>query len=1190
MTQRCRLSIVFVLVSWIGFSLAAAAAPPERTSRNGGREIYIVELTGSPLALYRGGVPGLAPTHPRALGERRLDAGSPGSLRYVEHLLRQQSGTLAAVRAGIGREVAARRQYTRAFNGMALELTRQEADLIARMPGVRRVQPESRFRLQSDSGPTWIGAPGIWNGTQTGGLPGTKGEGVVIGIVDSGINMDHPSFADVGGDGYNHTNPRGAGNYVGWCNPSNPDYDPALVCNDKLIGVWNFSYWSDTPEDGNGHGTQLASVAAGNFTNAQLTGSLVRTISGAAPHANLIAYAACDEYGYCYTSDVVAAIDQAVADGVDVLNVSFAGGSSDPWTDSVALALLSAREAGAFVASAAGNNGTYYYGTISSPASSPWVLAVGASTHDRRFTSSFTGLSGGSTPPPTVSGLSWTTAVASAPVVKAGGTGNCGSSYPAGTFTGKIVACTVSYYDSGTSQVNVVKAAGGLGVVLVNSYTYSDDMQFPQAYGLPTVRLVDDASANTFLSWLGSGSGHMGRINATVAETGASYPDVVPSFSSRGPGTVGDVLRPDLLAPGVHILAASADEYGDYEVVYGTSLSSALAAGGAALLIDLHPGWTPAEVQSAMMTTAKASGLRDQAGSPLASPLAIGSGRLDLGAAAKAGLVLDETVADFEAADPDLAGLPQTLNLASFADDKCVLGCSWTRTVRNTLSVTTTWMVSSLGTPAGTTATITPFSFTLAPGATQTIQLQLQGPASQYGWATGALTLNETGNQAPPVRLPIATRWVPQYGLTVNKAGSGAGTVTSSPAGINCGPTCSAVYPDETLVNLTATPTPGSSFVGWDGWSCDGTENPCQVSIDGGSEQVTAYFDIQPPDQPLSNRVGVKDGMNAPVYGGTWRYYYADLGSGNGQLVVDLFDVSGDVTLFVRHGSKPTYSLYTCYDYDYYELPNRRCVITAPAAGRWWIGVNNDDTGPIQYSVRASWGSGTDQALANGVPLGDYVSDSSPGMGWKYYFVDLAGGSSELVVNLRNLSADADLFVRFGAKPDRSNYHCTSAATGAGDERCTIAQPQAGRWWIGVNNFSAGTVTYTAEAEWASADGSDFYTVSPCRLVDTRNSYALEPGTRSFLASGHCGIPVTAKALALNVTVLGSTGGGYLTLYPANLSVPAASTINLGIGQIRANNSISRLSTDGEGRIGVFTYMAEGNSVHLLVDVVGYFE
>lgn len=1184
MIQSDRRVLISAVVPFVLLvTLAEAGDAPERPPRGGGgREVYIVELSAPPLALSQ-------PSQPGFRGERKLDTGSAGSLRYVENLRQGQRETLATVRARLGREVAALHWYTLVLNGMALELSKEEAGLISTLPGIRRVQSDRKFRLQSDNGPTWIGAPGIWTGTQTGGLPGTRGEGVVIGIVDSGINMDHPSFGDIGADAYNHTNPRGAGNYVGWCDPANPDYDPSLVCNDKLIGVWSFGYWSDSPEDDLGHGSQLASLAAGNYVHVQVAPSLTRTISGAAPHANLIAYDACDSW-YCYSSDAVAAIDQAVADGVDVLNVSFAGDTGNPWNDSVSLALLGAREAGVFVASAAGNNG-YYYGSISAPASSPWVLAVGASTHDRRFTSSLDSLSGGVGPPAPLKGWSLTTAYGPAAILDAADYGDdyCSFPFPAGTFSGQIVVCSISAYSSGVIEADNVKAGGAGGAVLAHWYSTGEAQDLIQ-YSLPAVRL-DYPVRSALETWLASGSGHTGRITATAAETSAAWADVVPDFSSSGPGTVGDVLRPDVLAPGVDILAASADVANDYQAGSGTSYSSALAAGAAALLLDLHPSWTPAEVQSAMMTTAQATGLRDEAGGALSSPRRIGAGRLNLGAAARAGLVLDETATDFAAADPAAGGAPQTLNLASLADDKCVLGCSWTRTVRSTLSTTSQWYLSTISTPGGTSATITPSVFTLGPGGTQTIQIQLQGPPSQYGWLFGSLTFTEASAQAPPLRLPIATRWVPQYSLTVSRAGTGSGRVTSSPAGIDCGSTCSAFFPDETTVALTPVADPGSAFVGWNGWGCYGTESPCQVEIWGGNEYVTAHFDLQPADLELSNRTGVKDGMNPPVDGGTWRYYYVDVPSGTGELVVDLLDVKGDVVLYVRKGSKPTWNSYDCNDYDYYGLPNRRCALTAPGAGRWWIGVNNEDTGPIQYSVLASWGSIADQALSNGIPLGDFVSSEAPGGGWKYYYVDLAAGSSELVVDLERLSADADLFVRQGAKPDRSNYLCTSSAVGAGDERCTLPNPVAGRWWLGVNNFSPGTVTYDVQATWNGTGVSDFYAVTPCRLMDTRQSHPVQSGQpRSFLAIGHCGIPVTAKALALNVTAINPGGHGSMTLYPANLSVPVASALVFGPGGTRASNAIIRLSTDGEGRIGVAATVGGNGLVDVALDVSGYFE
>jgi subtilisin family serine protease len=181
-------------------------------------------------------------------------------------------------------------QYTIALNGMAVELTASEAAEIVELSTVHAVVPSQTRYPQSDAGPTWIGAPSLWDGSQTGGIPGTLGEGSIIGIIDTGINLDHPSFAAVGGDGYGHTNPNGAGNYLGKC-ATQPEIS---ICNDKLIGAYSWPQTGDNPEDdfGTGHGSNVAGIAAGNIITAVYTAPttvLTATLSGVAPHANIIA-------------------------------------------------------------------------------------------------------------------------------------------------------------------------------------------------------------------------------------------------------------------------------------------------------------------------------------------------------------------------------------------------------------------------------------------------------------------------------------------------------------------------------------------------------------------------------------------------------------------------------------------------------------------------------------------------------------------------------------------------------------------------------------------------------------------------------------------------------------------------------------------------------------------------------------
>jgi hypothetical protein len=380
-------------------------------------------------------------------------------------------------------------QYKYAFNGLAVVLTPEEAAQVAKMPGVSMVKREAILHITTDVSPEFLGADGIWDGSNTGGLPGTKGEGVVIGVLDTGINFDSPSFDEVGPvDGYVHINPFGSGTYVGWCNPTNPNYDVSYACNDKLIGAWDFvdgGSETDGPWDHHDHGSHTASTSGGNGVETVITApttSYTPTVSGIAPHANIIAYDVCDDGG-CPESSSVAATDQAVLDGVDVINFSIGGGSSDPWADAGAVAFLGAIDAGVIVVTSAGNDGPNP-GTMGSPADAPWMISVGNSTHNRIFKNYLQNMSGGDTTPPAdIRGKGLTSGYGPAPIVYAGDytstlttTPNlCGSGaassyvspWPPGTFNGEIVVCDRGTYDRVEKSANVL-AAGAGGFVLAN--------------------------------------------------------------------------------------------------------------------------------------------------------------------------------------------------------------------------------------------------------------------------------------------------------------------------------------------------------------------------------------------------------------------------------------------------------------------------------------------------------------------------------------------------------------------------------------------------------------------------------------------------------------------------------------------------------------------------------------------------
>ena len=552
-----RLLAALGLAAALATTLASAQAGAAASTAQ-----YIVQLTDPPLASYRGGIVGLEATNPAARGAVELDVKSAASKAYLDYLATKQANVRSALQLAIGRAVAVPFTYRYAYNGFAAILTEQEAAAARNVSGVAEVEKEFARELQTDAGPAWIGAPGVWSGADTGGLPGTKGEGVVVGVIDTGINHDHPSFADKGGDGYDHTNPRGT--FYGLC-------DPVLgvpFCNDKLIGVWDFT--GTSPEDDNQHGSHTASTSAGNVLSAEITAptlTLTRNISGVAPHANLITYKACIAAG-CLSPSLTAAIDQATADGVDVINYSIGGGPTDPWDDADSEAFLGARDAGIFVSASAGNDGPRAE-TVGSPANSPWLLSVGASTHNRAFVNSLTSLSGGATGAPAdLVGKSFTAGYGPAPIVYAGDYGSalCGEGpaspegsaavnpFLPGTFHGEIVVCDRGVYGRVEKAANVAEAGAG-GFVLANDEPSGDSL-VGDAYPIPGVHLTYDDGL-VLKGWLAQGTGHTGTIAGTTADTSATYGDVMASFSSRGPNkTALDVLKPDVTAPGVDILAA----------------------------------------------------------------------------------------------------------------------------------------------------------------------------------------------------------------------------------------------------------------------------------------------------------------------------------------------------------------------------------------------------------------------------------------------------------------------------------------------------------------------------------------------------------------------------------------------------------------------------------------------------------
>jgi uncharacterized repeat protein (TIGR01451 family) len=713
-----------------------------------GRELYVVQLEDAPVPSYTGGVRGLAPVKTatrtfRPEGARESD--------YRSYLARQQSTLRSDIAERTGRAPQVRFTYTEALNGIAVSLTREEAKDVAELDGVVAVQVDELRELQTDVGPEWIGAPSIWDGSATTDGSGTQGEGVVAGILDSGINAANPSFADSvsqqdGGDGYDHTNPRGSGNYVGVCDPANAAiYNPDFECNDKLIGAWDFAPGDDADVgyayDEDGHGTHTASTTAGNQLAATTYSaeedpedrfSATRTIKGVAPHANVIAYDVCD--AGCPLTAIVAGINQAIVDEVDTINYSI--GSTSPgssWTDPDALGFLNARAAGIHVATSAGNSGPGA-ATVGSPADAPWMTSVGATQHNRQWRASVEDITADGEALDDIAGLGFANPTdASYPVVDGTDLGSrlCLANELAGQdLAGQIVLCERGVTGR-VEKGEVVADRGAEGMILMNDAASGDSLN-ADPHALPAVHITHDDGV-ALRQVLAGNDEVTASLSGGQEYVGDDVADIMAAFSSRGPNRAIELISPSISAPGVDILAGNGrDNEVSWGFISGTSMASPHVAGALTLLAADRPGWTPAEAQSALMTTAVTE-ITDNDGTP-ADWFDMGSGRVDLTKAAQAGLVLDETEQGYLAANPTLGGDVKELNTASMADAQCVDSCSWTRTVTATdAGDGVAWTAQGVGVTDGIDLTVEPSTFTLAEGETQEITVTADVTGSERG-------------------------------------------------------------------------------------------------------------------------------------------------------------------------------------------------------------------------------------------------------------------------------------------------------------------------------------------------------------------------------------------------------------------------------------------------------------------------
>ena len=731
-----------------------------------GEQVYIVRLKQNPVSQYTGGISGLSATKlAKASAEQRLFTQSKPTTdaisEYQDYLYEAQDAVLSEISNLVGdREF--RKRFVNAFNGFSVSLTQDEAEQVATLSNIVSVQRSKMYQLQTDIGPQRIGADKVWAGNTSLALP-FKGEGTIVGIIDTGVNSDHPAFADIGGDGYDHTNPLGAGNYIGDCAID----EFKSRCNDKLIGMRSYSVITDTyddvypkvGEDVSGHGSHTGSTAAGNVLKnvdyvtaipspasdgKVLKEKLFPEISGVAPHANVISYQVCYPLEGCPSEALIAAIEDAVVDGVDAINFSIgnAMNTTSPWDDSIELAFLGAHQAGIAIAASAGNSGSSGGQELMSYIDhvSPWLLNVAASTTGRSIAidttvKDFTGGSNVPTKPLKTGGINTSSVTGVVVHAKQFGNALCTEPFAAGTFDNLLNSEGNPYLDSDGNPANVIVvcdrgsnprvekadhiAAGGAeGFILRNTATYGDEANVvsTDTYAVPGIHITSNQWLSTFSNWLNSASstGHRLTISATNIERKVDddAADELADFSSRGPSVANpEHLVPSVTAPGVAIYAAINDESpfaerlgqtpstGDFGIYSGTSMAAPHVAGALALLSQAHPTWTVAEKQSALQLTAEpivtyaiAKGQAWEK-NPKAEVYRAGTGRINVAAAIDTGLILDESYENMLAANPANGGIVHKLNLPEMVNFSCKPTCHWIRTF--TATKDGSWTISA---------------------------------------------------------------------------------------------------------------------------------------------------------------------------------------------------------------------------------------------------------------------------------------------------------------------------------------------------------------------------------------------------------------------------------------------------------------------------------------------------------------
>ncbi|MEE4296350.1 MAG: S8 family serine peptidase, partial [Wenzhouxiangella sp.] len=855
----------------------------------------------------------LQATAPSTTG-RAFDVLDPAVVDYERFLRDRQADFIGLAEATLGRKLEVDGSVQHVANAVIVEgLSAADRQLIASLPNVNSIERERVHKLQLSDGPELIGARALGAGLVN-GLPATRGEGTIVGIIDSGINWGHEAFSDdpIHSEGYEYSNPYPA--FLGLCAQAN------VPCNDKLVGVYDFTTDSTDGEDTDGHGTHVAGIAAGNEWREDL--------GGVAPRAHIVSYRVCTEpnpddetAGTCQFGAILQAFDQAVRDGVDVVNYSIGGDPFNPWRDSEAVRIFNLLDAGIPFVTSAGNSGPEPE-TVGSPADAPWTFAVGNTTTRERFGRRIT-----------ISGVgAWFIQYGTGPDLPllpitnqplragdaVGGTLEACEAFPANAFAGAVALLKRGdcfFVD----KINNAEAAGAIAVIMINNVGGSPIVMGGVEETTIPGGMVSLTDGEEILAALRAAGGELpvSLPNAQLTIFSEDLGDQLNAGSSRGPAAdAPNVMKPNVVAPGTNIQAAFIPNSTAVARLTGTSMASPHAAGSMALLKQLQPDWTPAMLTSVLETTAEAEPVF-ASGEP-ADIFDRGAGRIRVDLAARAGLYLPITRGEFTAANPEFGGDPGALNLAGLVNENCGESCTFTRTV--TALRSGTWSVSSEG---GLGVQVSPSQFSLSSGQSQALTITVTPVIGSNVLEHGSVVLSPPNVSAPvPGQAPLATQRLP----------IGVRALTGEVS-----------LPD--IVRIDAPANQGRTSIDL------GFVDDLPAAAFGTSDLVpanTENFSL-PQDPRNSNPYDGSEGtrtflIDVPADAvGLWAEILASSSED-----MDLFvgrDVNGD--------GAAQESEEQCRSASPIEL--ERCIVEEPQAGRWWIVAQNWTANLPNDSVELEW-------------------------------------------------------------------------------------------------------------------------------------------------------------------------------------------------------------------------------------------